>query len=116
MAEPKDWYTAGKLLWTIGHNQVSAKPYELPIKILMHPADMFRLRQRLDPRYWDALSKTLTGVPLEIGSDPTEHVAELVYPGHRWVPVVFDPIDFDEPFPVKLFKDADALRAAGWPR
>lgn len=112
MADPVDWYTAGKLLWAITRGSL-----ETPVKVLLHPADRYRILQRATGSDLGYDGKTIYGVPVEIGGDPTEHVAELVYDrGPRWVPVMFDPIDFHEPVPIKVYKDADALRAAGYPR
>lgn len=108
MSDPVDWYTAGKLMWAVTRNTS-----EMPVKILLHPADRFRLMQRLTGENlgWDG--KTVFGVPIQIGDDPTEHVAELVYErGPRRVPVVFDPIDFEEPIPIKMYKDGAALAEA----
>jgi hypothetical protein len=115
MSEPVDWYTAGKLLWHLTTGSL-INTHEMPERVLVHPADRVRLLRNMDPRYLDALYNTICGVPIRVGNDPTEHVAEIVYKGFRWVPVVFDPIDFYEPFPTVAYPDADALRAAGWPR
>jgi hypothetical protein len=103
VTEPRDWYTAGKLLWALGQER------EVPDKILIHPADRHRLLQRIRPHEtgWDGQS--VFGVPLETQLERPEHVAELVLPGHRWVPVIFDPIDFPEPIPLKVFPDGRAL-------
>lgn len=112
MTDPVDWYTAGKLIWTIqdraSNHSVGQSIW--PERILVHPGDRYRLMHRLPGDMgltWDG--KNLLGIPIEIQHSQPEHKCDLVYPGWEWVPVVFDPIDFEEPWPTQIYPDGTEL-------
>lgn len=115
MAEPDpvDWYVAGKILWTIQRRSRSRTlPANalMPERILLHPADRQRLLQRVSIELKLGPGReAIYGAQVEAKLDHPEHYCDLVYPGWEWVPVVFDPLPFAEPFPVELCPDGETL-------